>query len=203
MERGKTEYGLVWTLQTQNILFSCLYWYSLRIPINNVEIEKVSQESASEGSQGAPGKLLRAALHLQANLENYYTTGVLTMSFIIARNHCLMIISAEISLDAPLQPCWSGSQTMWGNSSLPTLRSHRGSLSCCAALSSTDTLSRHPQLSAKETEAEIDSQKRSEIMYRDSSLEIPDFLPIYNLTNRITTQRKFHLEVLFYWSLSH
>lgn len=113
------------------------------------------------------------------------------------RNHCLTIMSAEISLDAPLQPCWSGSQTMWGDCSLPTLRSHRAGLSCCAALSSTDTLSRHPQLSEKETEAKINSQKRSEIMYRDSSLEIPDFLAIYNLTNRISTQRRFHLQVLF------
>lgn len=50
---------------------------------SNVEIEKVSQKSASQGSQGAPGKLLRAALHLQANLENYYTTRVLTMNFVI------------------------------------------------------------------------------------------------------------------------
>lgn len=34
-------------------------------------------------------------------------------------------------------------------------------------------------------------------MYRDSSLEVADFLAIYNFTNRITTQRKFHLQVLF------
>lgn len=32
-------------------------------------------------------------------------------------------------------------------------------------------------------------------MYRNSSLEIPAFLAIYSL--RITTERKFHLQVLF------
>lgn len=55
------------------------------MPISHVEIEKVSQKSTSQGSQGAPGKLLRAALHLQANLENDYTIRVLTMSFIICK----------------------------------------------------------------------------------------------------------------------
>lgn len=34
-------------------------------------------------------------------------------------------------------------------------------------------------------------------MYKDNSLEIPDSLAISNLTDRITTQRKFHLQVLF------
>lgn len=137
---------------------------------------------------------------MQATLENYYTTRVLITTFVICKKLLahgnISQRSAWMLLCSPAEvaprPC--------GVTSLftPDSEEPQGRLSCCAALSSTDTHSRHPQLSEKETEAEIDSQNRSEIMHRGSSLEkSADFLAIYNLTNRITTQRKFHLQVLF------
>lgn len=89
------------------------------------------------------------------------------------------------------------------HSSVLTLRSQREGLSCCAALSSTVTHSRHPQLSEKETEAEINSKRGQRSCTGTAAWRLQIFWPSTTSPTGSPHRGNFIYKCCSYWSLSH